>query len=277
MRKDQNGFSIFEALFILVVLGLIAFAGWKLFGKKPTQTSQTEQTAQQESEPEKEVSWSFNGTEWKASGTPPTCSQSLIGQTPVDMAKATAILYPGQTRGNDYKPHGGFLFGSGNNNQTVKVPLDAVVYKGSRYIEQGETQYFFVFIAPCGIMYRFDHLLTLSSEFQSLAERLPMPKENDSSTTNFNPAPKVKVSDVVATAVGFKKTGNASLDFGVYDLRQKNEVSKTNAWQAAHPNEDEFGAYGICWLDHLPAKDAEIAKGLPSGDSQAGKTSDYCK
>ena len=222
--------------------------------------------------------WSHDGKVWKANGTPLACPDPLTIATPVDISLATAILYPGQTRGTDYKPHGGFIFnGSINSDITVKVPIDAQLDKGSRYIEQGETQYYFVFIAPCGLMYKFDHLLTLSSQFQAYADKLPEAKPDDSRTTKFAPAIYVKKDDVVAPAVGFKNTKNVSVDFGVYDIRQPNAVSKTADWQQKHPNDNEFGAYGICWLDILSSKDAATAKALPGGDGVMGKTSDYCK
>ena len=163
------------------------------------------------------------------------------------------------------------------NKITVKIPFDAKIYTGSRYIEQGEVQHFFTVIAPCGIMYRFDHLLTLSPAWQVIADTLPEPKVDDSLTTILDPSPSVKAGETVATAIGFAKTGNSSVDFGLYDLRQKNAVSKTAVWQKAHPDEKEFGQYGVFWLDYLTSADSATVKALPGGDSEAGKTSDYCE
>ena len=42
-----------------------------------------------------------------SSGTPPACPQQPMLATPVDLSLATSILYPGQVRGNAFKPHGG--------------------------------------------------------------------------------------------------------------------------------------------------------------------------
>lgn len=284
-RKHQSGFAIIELVIILVVLAVIGVVGWKTLSShqssktQPVSTSQT-QTATPSS-PNSEnvgVGWANDGTKWTATGAPPACPDPLSFPTPVDISKATAVLYPGQTRGGNYKPHGGFIFTPHTNDSvTISAPLDAKVYKGVRYIESGEVQYMFIFINPCGIMYRFDHLLTLSPAFQKIADTLPQPKENDSQTTVFNPVPSVKASDNVATAVGFKNSGNTSVDFGVYDLRQKNAVSQTAAWQQAHPMENEFGAYAICWLDNLSGNAQAAAKALPGGDGKAGKQSDYCK
>jgi hypothetical protein len=224
------------------------------------------------------LAWSNKGDGWVKSGTVPACASPLAIPAPVDLTLATEVLYPGQYRGGNYKPHGGFIFrGSANNAITVKAPLDAYVYKASRYIEAGEVQYMFVFIAPCGIMYRFDHLATLSPAFQALADTLPAAQENNSETTNFDKPPVVKAGDAVATSVGFVKTGNTSVDFGVYDLRAKNAVSQIADWQKKHPMEHEFGAYAICWLDNITGPGSAGIKALPGGDGQAGKQSDYCK
>jgi len=282
-KLNQVGSHAVLALVVIVVIGAVGFVGWRVLHRIPKNidsgmTSTKLSGSLNLNDQNSKVSWSHDGKGWKASGTPPACPSPLTIASPVDVSLATAILYPGQTRGTDYKPHGGFVFSNSNNSDiTVKIPMEAQLTKGSRYIEQGETQYYFVFIAPCGLMYKFDHLLTLSSQFQAYADRLPTAKPDDSRTTNFDPAIYVKKDDVVATAVGFKNTHNVSVDFGVYDIRQPNTVSKTADWQQKHPNENEFGAYGICWLDILPTKDAATTKALPGGDGVMGKTSDYCK
>jgi hypothetical protein len=144
--------------------------------------------------------WSFDGTNWIANGTPPACPDPLTVMTPVDVSLASEILYPGQTRGGNYKPHGGFIFrGKQNTDITVKAPLDAVVYNASRYIEAGEVQYLFTFIHPCGLAYRFDHLLTLSPAMQAIAETLPAAQVDNSETTMISSGASVKTGDTIAT------------------------------------------------------------------------------
>lgn len=89
------------------------------------------------------------------------CPSPFVFRMPVDVRKATSILYPGQVRGGDYKPHGGFRFDNSLPREIVlTAPYDAEVIDGSRYLEgAGEIQYMFDFAHPCGIRYRFDHLL----------------------------------------------------------------------------------------------------------------------
>lgn len=276
MRKNNHGFAHVLILVAVLVIAVAGVAAWRVIATEKKSANTIDPGVTVESS-ENSVRWSMNGSEWEASGSPPNCSDPLSIATPVDISKATAILYPGQYRGSDYKPHGGFRFdGAANGDITVTVPQDSVVYKGSRYIQQGEVQYLFVLIAPCGIMYKFDHLLTLSEQFQALADKLPEAEVDNSATTNFEPAPKVSAGDVIATAVGFKKNNNVSVDFGVYDLRKKNSISNDSDWKEMHPNESEYGEHGICWLDFLENDASAVAKSLPGGDSQNSKTSDYC-
>ena len=51
------------------------------------------------------VTWQFDGSNWTSTGTPPPCPTPLTFTTPVDLFRVTSILYPGQARGGDYKPH----------------------------------------------------------------------------------------------------------------------------------------------------------------------------
>lgn len=141
-----------------------------------------------------------------------------------------------------------------------------------RYIESGEVQYLFDIVNSCGVMHRFDHLLTLSSRFQALADTLPAPTAS-SATTVFPAGTTVTEGETIATAVGFRNSGNTSVDWGAYDLRQKNTASNDAAWLAAHPGEQ--APYALCWLDNV-AQSAQL-RALPGGDGAAGKTSDYCR
>lgn len=201
---------------------------------------------------------------------------------PVDLTRVTSILYPGQERGGHYKPHGGFRFDSSKNEDiTVIVPFDASVTQASRYIEQGEVQYLFEFVTDCGYTYRFDHLKTLSPQFQELASLLPEAKVDDSRTTQINAGTNndVKAGDIIATAVGFEKgpegTPNVSVDFGVYYKTARNIASQNQTWAALHEAEKELTWYGVCWFDLLPANDSATVKALPA--SADNSQSDYCK
>lgn len=244
--------------------------------------SQNNTTAPNSGSSSAEIQWSFNGSTWQYMGqgaNPPSCGSQIITQSPTNVSLATAILYPGQVRGGNYKPHGGFLFGNAStNNVDVVAPFDAAIYRGARYIEQGEVQYMLDFIAPCGIMYRLDHLKTLTSKFQTVADTFPAAGEMTSQTTNVSPTFEVKAGEKIATAVGFSKNfKNVSFDFGVYDLRSKNAASQSSVYTSKQGVSAELGQFAVCWLDWLPGSDAATVKALPGGDQKSGKTSDYCK
>ena len=219
-----------------------------------------------------QVTWEFKNGGWVYLGNPPACQEPLTLGTPVDTNLVTSILYPGQIRGDDFKPHGGFRFDdSYNNDITVRAPLDGKILAGGNYLESGEIQYLFDFINDCGIKYRFDHLVELSPKLQEIADEFSEPKEGDSRTVFTEPV-IINKGEVLATAVGIQ--GNVFVDFGVYDLRKKNEASQDSAWLKEHDGDQ--APYAVCWLDLLSDEDSNKLKSLPGADGVSGKESDYC-
>jgi hypothetical protein len=186
---------------------------------------------------------------------------------PVDLTLPTALLYPGQVRGGDYKAHGGFRFDRNGQTNTVNVvaSMDAAVTRGVRYIETGEIQYMFDFINPCGIAYRLDHLLELSAKFSAIAATLPPATASTTTAEVFGQT--VTAGETIGTAVGFRSPPNVTLDWGVYDLRQRNPA-------VSRPG--ELAPYGLCWLDHMSPSNNALARALPPS-GQSGATSDYCR
>lgn len=273
-QTSEKGFHAVAVIIILAVVGAIGFAGWRIY-KMKSQNEATFQVSNTQTGEREKVSWSRSGDWWRVSGTPPACPEPLL-KLPVDIGQATAILYPGQTRGGDFKAHGGFRFNNQKDNKvTVSAPLDAQLVSGSRYIEMGEVQYMFEFIAPCGYIYRFDHLLVLDPKLQAAADKLPQPKENDSKTTNVGDSIAFKTGETLATQIGMNENGlNVFVDFGVYDLRNKNQAAQDSNWASAHYT---LQHYGVCWFDLLSSDDEAKVRALPAGDGQSGKTSDYCK
>lgn len=219
------------------------------------------------------VSWSFNGTKWVATGTPPACPSPFTVALPVDITRASSVLYPGQVRGGQYKPHGGFrLDGQAHDAVTVTAPFDAYVVDGSRHYEGADIQYYFDFFHPCGIRYRLDHLYTLSPTLSTLADQLPAPTTGSQSyvvTPTF-----IKAGTVVATAVGHPD--NVGFDLGVYDLRKPNAASQDAAYQTAHADMVSNAFFAVCWFDWLSAADETAVRALPSADGISGASSDYC-
>ncbi len=221
-----------------------------------------------------ESKWEQSAEGWTNEGIETNC-ESPSFNSPVNTSLVKSILYPGQVRG-EFKPHGGFIFNTKSNAVEVKAPFDAVLVEGSRYIEGGETQYLFRFISDCGIMYAFDHILTPSEELMNIASTFPEAKVNDSRTSLVTPQVRFSEGDILATEVGFKKTKNYSMDFGVYDLTTKNEASEDPTFVTKYVK-SYLASTALCWLDNLNEPDKTTLKALPGGDSKAKKTSFYCK
>lgn len=202
----------------------------------------------------------------------PSCPDPLILQMPVDLEKVTAILYPGQERGGNFKPHGGFRFDNSKPDDIqVVAPLDGKLRETQAYMEFGEVQYLMDFENPCGIVYRFDHLISFPAKFESVIKSLPVINQEDWISGKGVHQPKqnayditVKQGEVIATAVGFRKTNNTFVDLGVYDLRGKSMFQNPRN-------------FAVCWFDMLPASDSAKVKSLPAGDSKSGTQSTLCK
>lgn len=262
MKQNQNGFAHLVTTLVIIVVVAVAGVGYYVLTKSDStnEPQTTNSTATEEA-------------------TSSNCPDPIL-QSPVDITKVTSVLYPGQTRGGNYKPHGGFRLDNATSNTVeVKAAMDAKLVAGSRYVEQGEQQILLDFQSDCGVKYRFDHLLTLSPKIQAEVDKLPAAKPDDSRTTNFNNQISVKAGDVIATAIGFEKTRNVAFDFGVYDTRQPNSASKKAEYKAAHADleNNEQLKYAVCWLDLLSDSESRTLKALPAGDQSSGKTSDYCE
>lgn len=278
MRIKQGGFSIVEIVIVLVILGVIGFIGWKVFGNSKQTDSQT-QNSQTTPVPDKMI-WQQTADGWQATETPPACPSQPMLKSPADLSKVTSMLYPGQTRGGNYKPHGGFRFDNATDNAvTVTAPIDGFIIKGTQYIADGENeiQYGFDIMNNCGIMYRLGHLRELPANLQKIADTFPAATTSSQNHT-VNPAVYVKQGDVLATKVGIINNKNTFFDWGVYDFRQANEASKSPAYQAAHSQDKELSWHAVCWLkDWLPLSDTATIAKLSAGDPASGKSSDYCK
>lgn len=283
------------ALFLsLIVIAVIGFAGWRVMSKdKNNDTANNSQSTAESTEAESAgalddsantfVAWSWGGTDkWiplAEGNNPPACKDPLVIKSPMDASKASNVLYPGQVRGGDFKPHGGIGIENASDNKVeVVAPFDAYLFRGGRYVQDGEEQYTFDLVSSCGIMYRVGHLLKLSDKMQAYADQLPAPIAGDSRTTNFQKQDFIKAGTVIATEIGFAQTKNVFFDFGVYDLRAPNSASKdpTFASEPLRLADREQSFFALCWFDLLSGEDKTIVKALPARGIE-GKTSDYCK
>lgn len=286
-KRNQRGFHHIPILLFILVIVAIGLIGYKVVkshhstinnSTQPSVNKVAKQTQNTGSQTKTKVLWQRGeGGVWHATSTPPACPAQPMMATPVDLSLATSIIYPGQVRGNAFKPHGGFRFDNQPNNDIkVTVPMDAQVLRGAKgnFPDAGEVQYSFEFMAPCGIWYSFGHLHTLSPQFLAYADKLPVISDFSQQQLYDIPGnPSVKKGDVIATQVGIIHTKNVSTELVVEDVRQPNGKTIRPAWAQYA---DQFDKYGVCWLDWFPPADAALAHSLPGGDSVAGKQSDYC-
>lgn len=271
----QKGFGIIEVVVVLVVIALIFTVGVSV--NKPSTPQNTTPVAE-DTPVQTELLWQQTGEGWQARGDLPACPQQPIMQMPADLSKVTGVLYPGQTRGGNYKPHGGFRFDTTPNDQVqVTAPLDGFIVRGGHYLAEGEIQYTFDVMNNCGVMYRVGHLRALPEKLQQLTTGWPAAQEGDSRTHQVNPPLYIRQGEALATSVGIVKNKNTFFDWGVYDYRQTNDASKSSAYQQAHMQDKELSWHAVCWFNWLPANDSQKIKSLPAGDPSSGKQSDYCK
>ncbi len=284
-RHNQDGSHVLALGLAILVVGIVGLVGWRVLGNKtkpnsnqslPAGSKQNQTT--QDSPEQNELIWQQTADGWQSTKTPPACPDPLTMQTPVDISIVTSILYPGQIRGGNYKPHGGFRFDKTSNDKiTVKAPIDAFLVRGGRYLAEGEVQYTFDAMNNCGVMYRVGHLRVLPANLQKIADTWPEAREGDSRTQQIMPAVLIKKGETLATTVGIIKDKNAFFDWGVYDYRKTNDASKSATYQQQHTQDKELAWHALCWFDLLGSKDSATVKSLPAGDSTSGKNSDYCK
>ncbi|HEY1063728.1 MAG TPA: hypothetical protein VGE30_00335 [Candidatus Saccharimonadales bacterium] len=286
-RLDQTGFHIIPLLIIVLVIGVIGFAGWKVLSssddKKAPLPGLNAATPNNDA-----VRWAFDEQKLRwftQTGKASVCKEPFrFDQTPVDLSKVLVIGMPGAYRGYNYKPHGGLRLASMESGAIeVRMPMDATLVNLTRYYEgsPAELQYLVTFESDCGIAFRFDHLQTLSPAFQKIAETTPEPKLNDTrATPNTSFArTKFKSGDIIATAVGFPRIKNFGFDFGVYDYRKPNAISNNKVWAALHNQYQSQEWFGTCWIESLPEAEVARAKQLSLvvvNPAKPNIISDYC-
>ena len=261
-------------ILVLVVLGVVIFLFF-----------QTRNASFPLASSNNEASWTFDGKSWQVRGAPPPCPDPLTLPSPVDINLVSGILYPGQDRGNDYKPHGAFRFDNRDTNDIeVRAIMDGYILKASRYEDfGGEIQNFMFYVNPCGIMIMHDHFLTPSPKLQEIFDKLPIGQNGDSRTTYIEPKVYVKKGEILATEIGYRnfpggyKNKNIGVDFGLYDLRKTNGVNYDSSFRTKFPMIDEYGTHAVCWLDYLEEPGRSLVRSLPGVDGRSGASSDYCK
>ncbi len=208
-------------------------------------------------------------------GNPTTNASPLDGflfdTTPVDLVLVTAIGAPGQLRGNDYKGHG--LFRTDSNDTIVVSPIAAVLYDGSAYIADGTVQYLLSFRISPDLVFILDHVLDPSQKVLDAFVGQPPPLVDDSRTRPLIEQ-TFAAGDVIATAIGFRDTNNAFVDFGFYDLSRPNDASQQPGFEGDPSTSRDANA--VCWYGRFGPDAEQIILPLVGLFSAEGATSDIC-
>ncbi len=285
INEITNQGFIKEANELRNMLSQLTVGGTEQPNNQSTQTNQTssttqltnnqnnQQTNQQETSTKNNITiWQWDGTSWRPNNTPPPCPTPLLLQSPVDLNIVTAILYPGQVRGNDFKPHGGFRTDKTNLPVVVRAPLDGYIVDVAKFKDEFGIHYLLDIQHPCGILYRLGHLGAVPQEIEAVFSTVPQNKDGDSRTHEVIPTP-IKQGDIIAT----NTQQGSGFDWGVYDLRTENSASKDPSFRAAHADESSQSYHALCWFDYLSPEQEKIVRSLPAADGKSGKTSAYCK
>ena len=156
---------------------------------------------------------------------------------------------------------------------TVRFPADGfslaqVNRRLESYIDSNEEQIKLEFIHPCGILIRLDHLAQLSKRWALIVEEVPVGTD---SRITFLPQNIhfIEVGEILSEGIGH--AANTYLDFGVYDLRKKNNIASYIA--SDWPDWKGTVDYGICWSTFFGLEIENVLSELPAG---ANPLSDYC-
>lgn len=273
--QKEKGFSVVELLIILVVIGVVALVGLKVLN----QNKGSGRNISEEAKNYPRVFWidDLKGG-WTPTREAPGCSAQVLEMSPVDTTKVTDWGFPGQWRGEFYKPHGLFaLYRNNSSDIEVRLPLDSSLMGVTKYKEapENDPQYLMEFQHECGMMIRFDHLNALAGDFKQYES---LPTQNDTrGQPNETPLGYFEAGTLVATGAGLNKnTKGGGFDFGVYDLREPNEISKNAEWAALHKVEESHTFFARCWLEYLPKADFDRLMKIPPLYTDDRAASDYC-
>ena len=238
------------------------------------------------------VEWSnWETGEWIPSSTPPKCGplEEMFDGIPIDIRIVNEFGRPGREGGNGsyYVAHGYLRPGNTPHDQIeVKFPAEGFsLYAVNRrvedyYIEEKETdtvyhiaddevQVKLEFHHPCGIKIMLDHLAQITNRWAEIIKDVPV-LTNDSRVTFMGSGEHfVEAGEVLAYAIGHAT--NTYLDFGVYDMRTKNQSAEMLArdW----PEYVSGASYGVCWTGLFGPKVEKILEDLTTGSVS---TSDFC-
>lgn len=219
------------------------------------------------------VTWVYWQGKHTPRKTPPPCPNPLTIQLPVESSLVESVLYPGQVRSGDFKPHGGLILKvAPGASVEIRAPMDGYLTSVAKFTDEFGLHYNPNFQHSCGIAFGFGHLGAVSPKIQAAFDTVPQKPYKDSRTEIVEPI-FVKHGEVVGTALQERGRG---FDFGVSDFRQENKASKRADFREKYSESPWADFYGVCWFDLLPPEVETAVRALPAGDMYQGSNSEYC-
>ncbi len=200
------------------MLSRISVGGQASTIERKNETKPATEERKEEPEPieSKTVIWLYRDGTWKPTKDPPPCPDPLVFQSPIDLNFATSILYPGQMRGGDFKPHGGMRTDGARKPTEIKSPTEGYIWSVARFYDENGVHYMFDMQHPCGIRHRLGHLGSVPKKFEAIFNYTPENDFKDSRTIELKEPVFVEIGEIIATSTQ-EGTG---FDWGVYASRR---------------------------------------------------------
>ena len=178
--------------------------------------------------------------------------QPIFTHEITDLSKIKRTERWGQVKSKHLKNHTFLFLKNKNKPIPVYAPVDSYLILQTRYRMQGlkEVQWRLIFQVGCEIVYRFDHLDTLSDKLLKHLGNIPVNEDqNAAPNVLINPPIKIKAGELIASTQGTPQAG--SWDFGLSDVSKNNELPKRLKNYQNKPTGRQY-KYSACPYDYYP-------------------------
>ena len=153
--------------------------------------------------------------------------QPIFTHEITDLSKIKRTERWGQVKSEHLKNHTFLFLKNKNKPVPVYAPVDSYLILQTRYRMQGlkEVQWRLIFQVGCEIIYRFDHLDTLSDKILKHLDNISVNEDQDAAANvAVNPPLKIVAGEIIAFTQGTPQAG--SWDFGAGDINKNNKLPK---------------------------------------------------
>ena len=112
-----------------------------------------------------------------------------------------------------------------------------------------------------------DHIAEITDQWYEIIKNVPVLLNDSRVTFMLDDQYFVELGEALGYAIGHST--NTYLDFGVYDLRKKNDSSEM--MERDFPKYAATASHGICWADLFGAETQKLLEG------KAVSSSDFCE